>query len=121
MAHLVVTLAVDPRGILVTWLLDDVALNAGELLGQLPFSIAGAPTFQPEDKIMAATDDLGPVELVTSLTDGDEANICAVGAWGARRPARSRFRIWRSPPRKNHDPQLHRLNFAAKAVASREP
>jgi hypothetical protein len=82
MAHLLVTLAVDPRGVLVTWLLDDVALNAGELLGQLPFSIAGAPTLQLEGKITAAIDDLGPVSLVTSLTDsndGEDLRCWSVG------------------------------------------
>jgi len=72
MAHLLVTLAVDPRGILVTWRLDRVAFDAGEPLGQLPLSIAGAPTLQLEGAAVAATDGVGPVPLATSLTESDD-------------------------------------------------
>lgn len=72
MAHLLVTLAVDPRGVLVTWRLVDVALDAGEPLGQLPLSIVGAPTLQFDGEVVAATDELGPVPLVTSLTEDDD-------------------------------------------------
>lgn len=82
MTQLLVTLAVDPRGVLVTWRLDDVALNAGEPLGQLPLSIAGAPTLQFDGEVVAATDELGPVPLVTSLTgsdDGEQLRCWRVG------------------------------------------
>lgn len=72
MAHLVVTLAVVPRGILVTWRLDDVAFAAGDPLAQLPVSIAGAPTLQVEGESVRATDRIGPVPLVTSLTERDD-------------------------------------------------
>ena len=43
MAHLSVTLAVEVRGLLVTWRLDDVAHDEDDVLAQLPLSIAGAP------------------------------------------------------------------------------
>jgi predicted metalloprotease with PDZ domain len=72
MTHLLVTLAVDPRGVLVTWLLDDVALKAGETLGQLPLSIAGAPTLQLVAENVTATDALGPVPLVLSVAENDD-------------------------------------------------
>ena len=72
MAHLLVTLAVDPRGVLVRWRLDDVAFRAGELLGQSPLSIAGAPALQIDGEIVAAVDELGPISLVTSLIEGED-------------------------------------------------
>lgn len=72
MAHLLVTLAADPLGVLVTWRLDDIALNVGEPLGQLPLSIAGAPTLELGSEGVAATDDLGPVPLVMSLIESDD-------------------------------------------------
>lgn len=71
MAHLLVTLATAPSGVMVTWQLDGVALDVGEWLGQLPLSIAGAPTLQLEGGL-TATDERGPVPLVTSLTETDE-------------------------------------------------
>jgi hypothetical protein len=81
MAHLSVTLAVDHRGIMVTWRLDDVELQAGETLGQLPLSIAGAPTIELEDEALAAMDEVGLVPLVASLagSDGDGYRCWSVG------------------------------------------
>jgi predicted metalloprotease with PDZ domain len=81
MAHLLLTLAVEPRGVLVRWQLDDVALQAGEVLGQLPLSIAGAPTLQIDAEIVAI-DELGPVPLVTSLTEGEDGEQCC---WSVER------------------------------------
>jgi predicted metalloprotease with PDZ domain len=52
--------------------LDHVALKAGQSLGQLPLSIAGAPTVQLEGETVAATDELGPVPLVTSVAESDD-------------------------------------------------
>jgi hypothetical protein len=72
MAHVLVTLAVDPRGLLVTWLLDGAAFQAGELLAQLPLSIAGAPTLQLAGESVTATDTLGTVPLVMNVTDGED-------------------------------------------------
>lgn len=73
MAQLLVTLAVDPRGVLVRWRLDDVALDAGEPLAQLPRSIAGAPTVQLEDEAVAATDELGPIPLACRPAEDDDS------------------------------------------------
>jgi hypothetical protein len=70
-----VTLAADPRGLLVTWQLVDVALDAGDLLGQLPASIAGAPTIRLEDGAVATADEAGPVPLVMSLTERTDGEV----------------------------------------------
>lgn len=72
MAHLVVTLAVDPRGILVRWRLEGVALRAGELLATLPTSIAGAPTVRIDRETVAARDDHGPIPLVANLVEDED-------------------------------------------------
>lgn len=72
MAHLSVTLAVDHRGITVTWRLDDVELQVGEALGQLPLSIAGVPTVELEDEALVATDEVGLVPLVASFAESDD-------------------------------------------------
>ena len=73
MAQLTLTLAVDPRGIVVTWRLDDVALEAGEALGQLPLSVAGAPTLRLGDDALKATDRAGdlPLSIVIESVEGD--------------------------------------------------
>jgi predicted metalloprotease with PDZ domain len=72
MVHLLVTLAAQPRGVSVTWRLRGVALNAGETLGQLPLSIAGAPTLHLGEDAVTATDAQGPIPLVASVTDGGD-------------------------------------------------
>lgn len=80
-AHLLVTLAVDPRGVRVKWRLDDVGLNSGEPLCQLALSIAGAPTLQLDGEV-SAMDEAGAVPLVMSLAeddDGDEVRTWSVG------------------------------------------
>jgi len=78
-AHLLVTLAVNPRGVRVKWRLDDVGLNAGEPLCQLALPIAGAPTLQLDGEV-SATDEAGTDPLVTSLDDdGDEVRTWSVG------------------------------------------
>lgn len=82
MAHLSVTLAVEVRGILVTWRLDDVALDEGDVLAQLPLSIAGAPTLDLDDEAVTATDEGGRLPLVRSLgedEDGDALHVWRVG------------------------------------------
>lgn len=79
MAHLSVALALDPQGLLVTWRLDGDELQAGEVLGQLPLTIAGAPTIPLDDNSVGATDDLGPVPLVTSVVESDEGE--AIRHW----------------------------------------
>ena len=82
MAHLLVTLSTGPRGVWVAWQLDGVALKAGDPVGQMPLSIAGAPTLQLECEV-AATDELGPVPLVTRLTESDEGE--ALRCWSVGR------------------------------------
>ena len=47
MAHLSVTAAVEVRGILVTWRLDDVALDAGDVLAQLHLHVLDGPGSAP--------------------------------------------------------------------------
>lgn len=81
MVHLLVTLAVDPRGVVVTWRLDDVELLAGAALGQLPLSIAGAPTLHLEDDALTARDEAGVVPLTTAMVedeDGDQLRCWSV-------------------------------------------
>ncbi|NUR70896.1 MAG: hypothetical protein HOU81_08745 [Hamadaea sp.] len=84
--HLSVTLAVDPRGVAVKWLLSGVTLDKGEALGQLPVTIAGAPTLRPEAVALTATDELGPVPL--SLTPPDSGDGEPVHRWIVERPTR---------------------------------
>jgi predicted metalloprotease with PDZ domain len=82
MAHLSVTLAVEVRGIRVTWRLDDVALDDGDVLAQLPVSIAGAPTLDLEDEAVTATDEGGRLPLVMRAgddEDGDPLHQWSVG------------------------------------------
>ncbi len=81
MAHLTLTLAVDHRGIVVTWRLDDVALEAGEALGQLPHSVAGAPTLRLGDDALRATDGAGvlPLSILTESDEGDPVRCWRVG------------------------------------------
>lgn len=74
MAQLLVTLAVDPPGLMVTWLLDGVALRAGDTLGQLPLSIAGAPTVEIPGDAVTATDTRGPVPLDVSVTESEDGS-----------------------------------------------
>jgi predicted metalloprotease with PDZ domain len=91
MAHLSLTLAVDPPGIVVTWLLDGVALKAGETLGQLPLSIAGAPTLQFVGETVTATDAVGPVPLVMSLAEKEDAGH--IRCWSVERPTSGPIRV----------------------------
>ncbi len=82
MAHLSVTLAVEDRGLLVTWRLDDVALAEGDVLAQLPLSIAGAPTLDLEGEAVVASDARGRLPLGTGLgedEDGDPLRLWRVG------------------------------------------
>src|SRR3954453_8704599 len=82
MAHLSVALAVEVRGIRVTWRLDDVALDDGDVLAQLPLSIAGAPTLDLDDEAVAATDEGGRLPLVMRAgqdEDGDPLHQWSVG------------------------------------------
>jgi predicted metalloprotease with PDZ domain len=67
--HLRVSLAHDPRGLMVGWRLDGVGFDAGEVLVQLSTSIAGAPTIDLADDAVAATDDLGPIPLTAAVDD----------------------------------------------------
>ena len=81
MAHLTLILAVDRRVIVVTWRLDDVALEAGEALGQLPLSVAGAPTLQLGDDAVRATDGAGdlPLSILIESVKGDQVRCWRVG------------------------------------------
>lgn len=82
MAHLSVTLRLSHGRVLVTCRLSDVVFTAGKPLGQLPLSIAGAPTVQVEGKGLVAADEIGPVPLVASLVeraDGDPLRAWSVG------------------------------------------
>jgi len=72
MAHLSVTLAVATRAVEVRWRLEGVAFKEGDPIGQMPLSIAGAPTLQLESAAVAATDQLGPVPLDLRSTEDDE-------------------------------------------------
>jgi predicted metalloprotease with PDZ domain len=74
MAHLVVTLAPVTASIQVTWRLDGVAVDAGEPLAQLPSSIAGAPTLGLGDDAVVATDQQGPLPLVSGLREDDDGD-----------------------------------------------
>lgn len=80
-AHLLVTLAVDPRGVWVEWRLDDVELDAGEPVCELALSVAGAPTLQVDGEV-SATDKAGAVPLVTSVTEGDDGGGVRRGSVG---------------------------------------
>ena len=84
MAHLSLRLAVEVRGILVTWRLDDVALDEDDVLAQLPLSIAGAPTLDLDEEAVTATDEGGRLPLVTSLSEDEEGDPLRV--WRVRRP-----------------------------------
>lgn len=81
-AHLAVTLAVEPQGVRVTWRLDGIELRAGQPLGQLALSIAGAPTVQL-DGAVTAMDQRGQVPLDTGLAEDDEGE--EVRRWGVAR------------------------------------
>ena len=83
MAHLSVTLALAPARVQVTWRLSDVVFTAGEPLGQLPLSIAGAPTVQIEGKAVVAADETGPVPLVASLVESDDGEPLRI--WSVER------------------------------------
>ncbi len=55
------------------WRLDGIAFGAGETLGQLGTSIAGAPAIDLDDDAVTATDDVGPIPLaagVEAVRDG---------------------------------------------------
>lgn len=84
MTSLLVTLAVAPRGLLVTWRLQGVVLDEGEPLGQLPLSIAGAPTLQLDGEAVRASDDCGAIPLVTSLTENEDGE--RLRRWNVKRP-----------------------------------
>lgn len=74
MAHLRVNLAVEPRGVRVTWRLDGVVVSEGEPLGRLPLSVAGAPTVRLGDTDVTAADELGPVPLAMSVSEDDDGD-----------------------------------------------
>jgi len=75
-AHLRVTLTVRADGLWVRWRLDAVALHAGQRLAQLPLSIAGAPSIELDGEALAASDDAGPLRLVSSVEhDGDGESV----------------------------------------------
>lgn len=67
-AHLQVTLAPGARGIRVRWRLDGVELQEGEPLCRLPLTIAGAPTLELDDGLLAS-DAAGALPLTASLVD----------------------------------------------------
>ena len=83
MGHLLVTLSRVSRGLLVTWQLHDVVLNEGEPLGQLPLSVAGAPTLQLDDDALRASDDRGAIPLTTSATENEDGE--PVRQWSVQR------------------------------------
>ncbi len=82
MAHLLVTLTPDPRGLWVTWRLTDVRLAAGEPLGELALSVAGAPTLPVDDLVVTARDDEGAVPPHRSRVERDDDPWCV---WSAGR------------------------------------
>jgi predicted metalloprotease with PDZ domain len=84
MPHLSVTLAVDPRGLRVTWRLDGVTLAAGDRLGRLPLSVAGAPTLRLADDALVAQDDRGPVPLLVGTAEGEDGE--EERRWSVARP-----------------------------------
>jgi predicted metalloprotease with PDZ domain len=83
MGHLLVTLCQVSRGLLVTWQLHDVVLDHGQALGQLPLSVAGAPTIQLDDDGVSASDDRGAIPLATSTTENKDGE--AIRQWSLQR------------------------------------
>src|SRR4051812_20648455 len=75
MGHLLVTLTPASRAVLVTWQLHDVVLDHGEPLGQLPLSVAGAPTLQLADDARSASDDRGATPPTPSTTKNEDAKL----------------------------------------------
>lgn len=71
-ARLHVTLTAEPGGVRVEWRLEGVVVDAGEALGQLPLSIAGAPTVELAQDALSARDDDGPIRLEISVKDDEE-------------------------------------------------
>jgi len=86
MAHLLVTLAVQPRGIFVGWRLNDVEFDVGDCLGQLPVFVAGTPSVDLKADDIAASDGLGALDLRMSLREGDEGELLKV--WEVGRSTR---------------------------------
>ncbi len=76
MARLAVTLAAHPRGLAVSWRLTDVTLAAGEPLGGLALSVAGAPTLPVDDLVVTARDVEGAVPLARSRVEHDGEPWC---------------------------------------------
>ena len=83
MTHLRVSLSVASEGVRVAWRLDGVAFEAGEPLVELPLAIAGAPAIELDGADLAATDDSGPLQLVTSLAEDREGE--PVRRWSPER------------------------------------
>lgn len=65
--------ALEPAdsGIKVTWHLDGVSLQAGDPIGQLPLSMAGAPTLELGTGDIAAADESGPIPLAMSVVEDE--------------------------------------------------
>ena len=78
-----VRLRVEPGGLGVDWRLTGVDVGAGEVLAQLPLSIAGAPTIQLSEAELAASDDLGPLALAAADQDDEEG--VPVRGWTVQR------------------------------------
>lgn len=70
--HLRTTLRTDPAGLRVAWRLSGVELGEGDVVGQLPPTIAGAPTIDLGDGELVAVDDGGPVALTASVEEDEE-------------------------------------------------
>jgi hypothetical protein len=76
MTHLRVTLKVETEGVQVVWRLAGARFEGGQPLAQLPLSIAGAPTIELDDEALSATDEAGPLGLLSALrTDADDEPV----------------------------------------------
>lgn len=82
-AHLRLTLGVEPGGIRVAWRLDSAAVAVGEVVAQLPLSIAGAPSVELDAEAVAAADAAGPLPLVSTVEDDPDGE--PVRRWRAER------------------------------------
>jgi predicted metalloprotease with PDZ domain len=91
MAHLRVSVAPEEQALRVSWRLDGVTFDTGDVVALLPLSIAGAPTLRLGDEAVAATDERGPLGLsadVVEDADGEQLRV-----WTAVRPARGDVEI----------------------------
>jgi predicted metalloprotease with PDZ domain len=81
--HLAAGFRVEPDGLRVRWHLTGVHVEAGGVVAQLPWSIAGAPKIDLTETAIAASDDHGRLELVAA--DHEDEEGIPIRHWTAQR------------------------------------